>query len=196
MVPNSPRRNREPVMSLGEEALRDALERLRKDVLVWRSSGARAEKWDHRLGSRWHLDDRSLAIMTLLLLRGPQTPGELRSRAGRMHAFDTVEQVESTLRSLSEGDNALVVELPRQPGQRENRWRHLMGRDEGAVEEATADPVAVATAAAEQAVVVQPADPVRERSELEVVLGRVESLETTVERLETRLRELEEQLGI
>lgn len=124
--------NRDPVMELDEGQVRDALERLRKDVLVWRSSGARVDRWEHRIQSRWHLDDAGLALMTLLLLRGAQTPGELRARSERMHSFASVDQVESTLRDLSEGENALVTELPRQPGQRENRWVHLMAREQQA----------------------------------------------------------------
>lgn len=197
--------NREPVMSLGEEQVRDALERLRKDVLVWRSSGARAEKWDHRLASRWHLDDRGLAVMTLLLLRGPQTPGELRSRSGRLHEFSGVEQVEATLQALGVGDNALVEELARQPGQRESRWRHLMGKQAEAAAPRDVDsggPDPIVTGGEGGAVLEADRRPVaahegsHEASELEVLLERVERLEGVVDSLVGRLQSLESELGV
>jgi uncharacterized protein YceH (UPF0502 family) len=78
--------------------------------------------------------------MTLLLLRGPQTPGELRSRSERMHSFPDVEDTESALQGLAERFDALVVELPRQPGQRENRWAHLMTEGEDPLETAANAP--------------------------------------------------------
>jgi uncharacterized protein len=117
--------NRDPVTDLTETQVTEALDRLREDVLVWRTQSARAERWEHRLDRRWQLDGAAKAIMTLLLLRGPQTPGELRTRTDRMHSFDSVAEVEAVLQRLSEGYDALVRELPRQPGQRETRWMHL-----------------------------------------------------------------------
>jgi uncharacterized protein YceH (UPF0502 family) len=136
--------NRNPVTELGEEQVVDALERLRKDVLVWRSEGARDERWEHRLGSRWRLDDAGEALMmTLLLLRGAQTPGELRSRSDRLRAFATVGEVEETLQRLASGPDPLVRELPRVPGQRETRWAHVMGtEDAGAASSAPPDATA------------------------------------------------------
>lgn len=122
--------NREPVTDLTETEVTEALDRLREDVLAWRTQSARAERWEHRLDRRWQLDPASKAVMTLLLLRGPQTPGELRTRADRMHAFDSVAEVEGVLQRLSEGDDPLVRELPRRPGQRESRWMHLEGTEE------------------------------------------------------------------
>ncbi len=132
--------NRYPVMALGEEEVRDTLERLRQDVLVWRTDGARAARWKHSLDRRWELDPPAKAVMTLLMLRGPQTPGELRSRSERMHAFPDVSDTEAALRDLSEGFDALVVELPRLPGQRENRWAHLMIEGEDPLEAAANTP--------------------------------------------------------
>ncbi len=122
--------NREPVTDLSETQVTEALDRLREDVLVWRTQSARAERWEHRLDRRWQLDPPSKAVITLLLLRGPQTPGELRTRADRMHSFDSVADVEGVLERLSEGDDPLVRELPRRPGQRESRWMHLEGTDD------------------------------------------------------------------
>ena len=123
--------NRDPVTALTETQVVEALDRLRLDVLTWRSDGARAERWEHRLDRRWALSPERKAIMTLLLLRGPQTPGELKSRSERMCHFDSVQEVEKTLQDLASGDeDAMVCELPRRPGQRECRWAHLCGDDD------------------------------------------------------------------
>ncbi len=118
--------NREPVMSLTEGDVRAALNRLRDDVLVWSSSGARVERWEHNLDRRLELDAGSRAVLTVLMLRGPQTTGELRSRTERLHPFDTPREVEEVLRRLAAGPEALVAELGRRPGQKESRWAHLL----------------------------------------------------------------------
>ncbi|MCP4658484.1 MAG: DUF480 domain-containing protein [bacterium] len=122
--------NRDPVMNLSKDQVLDTLERLRQDVLVWRSEGARTERFKHSMDRRWELDSASKAIMALLLLRGAQTSGELRSRSDRMHHFASIEEVEAMLRKLSTGFDALVRELARRPGQRENRWMHLVSAEE------------------------------------------------------------------
>ena len=123
--------NREPVTQLTETKVVEAIDRLKMDALTWRVSGARAERWQQNVDRRWHLTPAKKALITLLLLRGPQTPGELKSRSERMHDFASVEQVEATLQQMAEGeDDALVRELPRRPGQRENRWIHLFASAE------------------------------------------------------------------
>ena len=123
--------NREPVTQLTETQVVEAIDRLKMDALSWRVSGARAERWQQNVDRRWHLTPAKKALITLLLLRGPQTPGELKSRSERMHDFASVEQVEATLQQMAEGeDDALVRELPRRPGQRENRWIHLFASAE------------------------------------------------------------------
>lgn len=119
--------NRDPVMELTEEQVIEALERLRQEVLVWRTEGARSEKWQQSVVRRWGLDRAGKALMTLLLLRGPQTAGELRTRTERMHPFPTLQDAEGALQRLSEMDEPLVRELPRRPGQKETRWIHLVG---------------------------------------------------------------------
>jgi uncharacterized protein YceH (UPF0502 family) len=117
--------NREPVMELDSSDVLDALNRLHEDVLVWRKTGGRAERWRHSLDRRWEFDEATKAIMTLLLLRGAQTPGELRGRSDRLHQFASTTEVENALQRLAEEPEPLVVQLPRRPGQKESRWMHL-----------------------------------------------------------------------
>jgi uncharacterized protein len=119
--------NREPVMELTEGQVVDALDRLRQDVLAWRTEGARTEKWQQSVVRRWGLDRAGKALMTLLLLRGAQTAGELRTRSDRMYAFASLAEVEEALRQMAAIDEPLVVEQPRRPGQKETRWIHLVG---------------------------------------------------------------------
>ena len=119
--------NRDPVVELTETQVVDALDRLRQEVLVWRTEGARSEKWQQSVSRRWGLDAETKALLTLLLLRGPQTPGELRSRSERLHTFPSTAAVEGALGRLAAGDEPFVRELPRRPGQKETRWMHLIG---------------------------------------------------------------------
>lgn len=118
---------REPVMEMSEGAVHGTLRQLLQDELVARSEGARVTRWNHALNLRWNLDPGRKAVMTLLLLRGPQTPGELRSRSERLHAFATVGELEDALLVLAAPPEPLVRELPRGPGQKEARWAHLLG---------------------------------------------------------------------
>lgn len=193
------RSNREPVMDLTETEVTEALDRLREDVLVWRSASARSERWEHRLDRRWELDAKSKAVMTLLLLRGPQTPGELRSRSGRLHSFDSVDEVEETLQELSSGFDALVCELPRQPGQREARWTHLESTEEIPREAEPADD----EAPPRRAPTTEPVSRPRDRSEndgsgekLESLAQAVAELRSEVSALAEQVRDLRAQLGI
>lgn len=138
--------NRHPVMSLSQAEVQDGLDRLfNEDVFAWRSRAGRATKWKQNVDRRWHLTPATKAVMTLLLLRGPQTAGELRSRGDRLYGFSDLGAVEEALRALSQGEEPLVRELPRQPGQKENRWAHLVG---GAVQapKAVTTPVAARSA--------------------------------------------------
>lgn len=189
--------NRDPVTELGEDEVRAALDRLRRNVLVWSSEGARTERWRHALDRRWRLEPATKALITLLLLRGPQTPGELRARAERMHRFGSPGEVETSLRELASGREPLVRELPRAPGQKENRWIHLAGDEPGAAAAgaaATARPTAHpagggATAAAgsrpQPAATGEPG-----RNEL---MSRIAALEARVATLERRLGERREE---
>jgi uncharacterized protein YceH (UPF0502 family) len=118
--------NRHPVMKMTESEVDEVLSRLRNEVMVWPEEGARIRKWTHNLDHKWGLDPPAMAIMTVLMLRGPQTAGELRGRTERMYAFSSVVEVEAALVGLTEGDEPLVVHLARQPGQKEARWMHLV----------------------------------------------------------------------
>jgi uncharacterized protein YceH (UPF0502 family) len=119
--------NRSPVTHLTETEVVESLDAMRRDVLVWRTDAARSEKWSQSISRRLELDPEEKAILTLLLLRGPQTPGELRSRSTRLHAFDDVGQIDAALRRMMVEERELVVELPRAAGQKENRWAHQLG---------------------------------------------------------------------
>lgn len=181
--------NRDPVTALTETEVVEALDRLREDVLVWRSESARAERWEHRLDRRWGLDAQGKALMTLLLLRGPQTPGELRTRSTRMAEFESVAEVERVLGALAEGFDALVCELPRRPGQRESRWMHLEG--------AGPDPreVEAAAVAAAPGEALTPAPAVTTPGRRSAYDERLEALESAVEELRQELAALRAALG-
>ncbi len=114
--------NRDPVMSLGELEVLNVLRVLLQEDLVERTTGARADRWGHRVDPLIQIRPQRKAILTLLMLRGPQTPGELRARSERMHPFASLEEVEQVLGELAAQTPALAVELPRRPGQKETRW--------------------------------------------------------------------------
>lgn len=118
--------NREPAMELSETEVVETLDTLAKDTLVWRSDGARVERWRQSISRRLELDPEEKAVLTLLMLRGPQTAGEMRSRSSRLHSFERLDGVVEALERLTAEGRELVVELPRQPGQKENRWSHLL----------------------------------------------------------------------
>src|SRR5205814_5306604 len=115
------KKNRDPVMTLDEAAVRDALASLQEKRMAGPASGAdsRVTKFEHRLQEVFNFDRREIAVVCVLLLRGPQTPGELRTRTERMYRFETLDDVESTLQKLMERQPSLVRVLPRQPGTKE-----------------------------------------------------------------------------
>jgi uncharacterized protein YceH (UPF0502 family) len=135
--------NRDPAMNLDEAAVREALHSLDGQSLVRSVSAAdsRVTKYEHRLQEAFNFYRHEIAILCVLLLRGPQTPGELRGRAERMHHFDDLGAVQSSLQHLMKREPPLVQVLPRQTGTKEARYAHLLSGD---VQVREAKPVAEA----------------------------------------------------
>jgi uncharacterized protein YceH (UPF0502 family) len=174
--------NRDPVMSVDEPTVQRTIDALsRKHLVLERSGfGSRVPKYQHLFCNTEYgslkLSAQELAIVCELLLRGPQTPGELRSRAGRMASFGDVSEVEAALQALLERDSGpLVARLPREPGRRESRYMHLFSgeppprapEEEGAAREDAAP-----------------------RGEAEALVERVARLEDEVRQLRAELDEL------
>ena len=128
--------NRDPVMTLAEPSVREALSTLQEKRLAGPASGAdsRVTKFEHRLQEAFNFDRREVAVVCVLLLRGPQTPGELRGRTERMYRFEALEDVVSTLDRLAQREPPLVAMLPRQPGTKESRYAHLFSGEPPAVD--------------------------------------------------------------
>jgi uncharacterized protein YceH (UPF0502 family) len=122
--------NRDPVMQATEREVQAAIDALRPLSLVIESSGSRVMRYGHNLGRVLHVDDRAVAVLAALMLRGPQTIGELRTNADRLHRFPDLAAVESVLRELAarpdDQGGSLAVLLPRAAGERESRWAHLL----------------------------------------------------------------------
>jgi len=125
--------NREPVMTLDENSVRDALASLQEKRLAGPASSAdsRVAKYEHRLQEVFNFDRREIAVVCVLLLRGAQTPGELRGRTERMYHFEALDDVVATLDRLAQRDPPLVLVLPRQPGTKESRYMHLFAGESG-----------------------------------------------------------------
>jgi uncharacterized protein YceH (UPF0502 family) len=123
--------NRDPVMQLDEDAVRDALEGLQQQRMAGPARGAdsRVTKYEQRLQEVFNFTRAETAVLCVLLLRGPQTPGELRGRTERLHHFETLDDVQSALQKLMQREPALAIVLPRQPGTKESRYAHLLGGD-------------------------------------------------------------------
>jgi len=133
--------NREPVVGYDEKTVETALDGLRGKKLatmVW-AAGARVQKFRHNLFDFYTLNPGEQALLCVLLLRGAQTPGELRTRAERMHAFGSVGEIEEALHALAQGNDPLVRVLPPRPGQKEKRWVQLLS-GEPEIMEATSIP--------------------------------------------------------
>ncbi len=120
--------NRDPVMSLGDTEIQAAIDSLRDQSLVYLyyGTGTRTVKYKHMLPGVFELEPAGVAVMAVLMLRGPQTIGEIRERSGRMHEFGDLNEVQETLDDLSGRDEPLLVRLERQPGQKEARYAHLL----------------------------------------------------------------------
>jgi uncharacterized protein YceH (UPF0502 family) len=172
--------NRDPAMNLDEDAVRQALDTLQAKRLAGPTSSAdsRVTKYEHRLQEVFNFTRGETAILCVLLLRGPQTPGELRGRTERMHHFEDLTEVQSSLQRLMQREPALVRVLPRQPGTKESRYKHLLSGD---VEDVAVDvasvPSFVATGAADGG-------------------DRIEHLEDEVANLRKELADLKQQLSM
>src|SRR5689334_12323827 len=132
--------NREPVMTLDENSVRDALSGLQSEGLAGPAGGAdsRVTKYEHRIQEVFNFTRAETAIVCVLLLRGPQTLGELRGRTERMFRFEHLDDVQATLQRLIDRDPPLVKILPRQPGTKESRYGHLLS---GNIELATSETI-------------------------------------------------------
>jgi len=163
--------SRQPVLELSEAEILQAIDTLREHGLVNEISGSRVPRFGHKLENVLGVPKQSAALLAVLMLRGPQTAGELRLNCERLHKFADISSVEAFLAELAErGDYPLVVELPRLPGARENRWMHLLSG------QPALETLALGKAA--------PAS-----QELDELRARVEALEAEVADLRTLLRE-------
>ena len=135
--------NREPVVSYDEKTVEAALDGLRGKKLatmIW-AAGARVQKFRHNLSDFYNLNPGEQALLCVLLLRGPQTPGELRARTERLHAFGSVPEIEEALHLLSQGSDPLVRVLPPRPGQKEKRWVQLLSGEPEIAEPISSTPL-------------------------------------------------------
>lgn len=166
--------NRDPVSSYDERTIDAGITELRQQKLATmiHAAGSRVPKYRHNLPDHYELSPREVALLCVLMLRGPQTPGELRTRTERMAAFPSLEEVESTLNNLARGDEPLVRLLPQQPGQKERRYVQLLSGEPTAE---VLNPVA------------QSGDVGPSRS------AKIEALESELAAVRAELRELREQ---
>ena len=169
--------SRDPVIEASEAEVQAALDGLRRLSLIVETSGGRASRYAHNIERVLHIPTQSTALLSMLMLRGPQTAGELRINCERLHKFADISSVESFLVELVErAAGGLVVELPRQPGARENRWMHLLSgtpaiEEREPAREATATPVG------------------------DVTVGEIAALKANVARLEAEVSELRAMMG-
>jgi uncharacterized protein YceH (UPF0502 family) len=186
--------NRDPVTDYDENAVRDAAQRLSKYGLARLASGhnSRATKYRHLAEESLGLDREHLAVLSVLLLRGPQTPGELKQRSERMAPLPTLADVERVLGEL--GQLGYATRLKRRPGQKEERYAQLLG---GAGDEPAAEPVAVSALAADEAPPPPPPTPLRAAPSLAPAppAADVADLQARVASLEDDLAQLRAQLA-
>ncbi len=135
--------NRHPVVDFDEETVINALDSLRDKnlVYVFFGSSSRVAKYKHLFPKILDLAYPEIAILCVLMLRGPQTPGEIKTRTARLYSFSGIEQVEETLRALQQREEPLVVDLGRGPGQKESRFAHLLSGEVEIPEAAASVPV-------------------------------------------------------
>lgn len=175
--------SRDPIVSAAEIEVQAALDSLKGMLLVIESSGGRVARYTHNFERVLNVPRQAAALLAVLMLRGPQTAGELRINCERLYPFADISSVEAFLRELSErAAGALVTELPRQPGSRENRWAHLLSGPPVAQEAASAPAVSEPGGFAV--------------SEMAAVKANVARLETEVRELKALLAKVCAELGI
>lgn len=180
--------NREPVMTLPEETVRHALRALSEQALVRSAGGdSRVAKFEHRLNELFNFHRHEIAVLCVLLLRGPQTPGELRTRCERLYAFQDLDAVHAALNLLMRREPPMAKVLPRQPGTKESRYMHLLCGD---ALPATAH-AALSGAGTDQADVAEPTA----RTLSSVDGERVKELEAEVSELRRELETLRQQFA-
>jgi uncharacterized protein len=172
--------NRDPIVAYDAKTVEAGLDALRQKKLATMimSAGSRVSKYRHELLNHFELNPREVALLCVLLLRGPQTPGELRSRTERLQFFDSLEQVEAFLGELAKGDSPLVRVLQARPGQKEKRYVQLIS-GEPALAESPPSEISFPPPAVEL-----PADEI----------SRIEALEKEVAGLKAELQQLREEL--
>jgi uncharacterized protein len=178
--------NRDPVVAYDETTVEPALTALKEAGLlrfVHPGKGASATRYRQVLDERLALDSKSLSVVTVLLLRGPQTVGELRARTERMADFDNLEDLEAELARLSDGTDPLVRRLPRRPGQKEERWTQLLTG-------ATAEPAATSGPQTEMMDAAAQGRSVPLSDELANLRGDVDALQEEVARIRALVEEL------
>lgn len=200
--------NRDPVVEYSEAQVRDALQRLERRGFVRFASGAgsRAAKFRHLLSERLPMDEGEQAVMCVLMLRGAQTPGELKQRGERMHPFADLAEVEQTLERLMQRD--LVSSVPRRPGQKEQRYAQLLEDEQSQSQTEGAMPAPVAQSIASAPALQGVAPAAAEAGQTDVVASGVAAppdrqadeelaeLRRRVERLERELSSLKAELGV
>jgi uncharacterized protein YceH (UPF0502 family) len=170
--------NRDPIVSYDEKTVVRALDSLREKQLAWMVTGAgsRVPKYEHRLTEALSLAEQEAAALCVLMLRGPQTVGEIKGRTTRMYEFKELEEVEMTLQSLANAEpRPLIVKLPRQPGTKESRYAHLLCGEVQIEEQMVAPRLEAATI------------------EVHAENERLATLESRVETLQQELTELKQQ---
>jgi uncharacterized protein len=172
--------NRDPILSLDEAGVRQAIRGLSDQALV-RSAGSdsRVAKYEHRLNELYNFHRHEIALLCALFLRGPQTPGELRTRTERMYEFEDLEAVHSALNHLMRREPPMAKILPRQPGTKESRYMHLFAGEEAPTYQNAAEPPSNSTATAKSS----------------AAADRISQLEVEVDALRRELETLREQFA-
>ena len=177
--------SRQPVIEVSEAEVLSAIDSLKGPALIIETSGGRVTRYAHNMEKALRLPSQSIALLTALMLRGPQTAGELRINCERLHRFADISAVEAFLLELAERpEGPMVVELPRQPGARENRWAHLLS-GAPAIEETRAEATAAAESSADVSV-----------GEIAALKAKVARLEDEVDGLKSLVDKLCTELGV